>query len=191
MLNHPNFHWAADLDLVVELASRGVTLMEVRNEAVDSRNEGDAHHPSTEALWDAALSRGARLFATATDDAHHYDDAELQRSMGRPAYTGDRGFVMVHADKTPMAIRKAIEAGDFYGSTGVVLDEVTMTRDRVHVAASKDLTFEVVGTRGAVLTTIRGRVLDFDPRSAPAGYLRVRAHDVAGHVAFTQPLSLP
>lgn len=191
MLNHPNFHDAASTDLLVELAAHGVTLLEVRNEAVDSHNEGDATHPSTEAMWDAALTRGARVFGTATDDAHHYDDAGAVRALGRTAYTGDRGFVMVRADKTPTAIRAAVERGDFYGSTGVVLDEVAMEPKAIHVHATKDVSFDVIGTGGVVLSTTEGRVVDFDPAKAPRGYVRVRAHDVAGRVAFTEPLFLP
>ena len=90
--------------------------------AVDSNNEGGGRRLSTEALWDAALTRGAHVFGTATDDAHHYAAAPLARARGEIAYTGDRGWVMVRAARTEAAIRAAIVAGDFYASTGVVLD---------------------------------------------------------------------
>jgi len=120
-VNHPNFHYGADAALLVKLAARGARLVEIANEAVDSNNEGDASHPSTEALWDAALDAGARLYGTATDDAHHYYDADEVRAKGETAFTGDRGFVMVHARKTPQDIREAIERGEFYASTGLVL----------------------------------------------------------------------
>lgn len=187
MLNHPNFHYAADADLLVSLAGRGVSLVEIANQAVDSHNEGDADHPSTEAMWDAALTRGAHVFGTATDDAHHYDDASAVRALGHTAYTGDRGFVMVHADKSPEAIRAAIAKGDFYGSTGVVLEEVTLGPKRLHVVSTTDVTFEVIGTGGVVVATSHGRSLDFDSSTAKPGYLRVRVRDVAGRMAFTQP----
>src|SRR5690606_31453203 len=40
-LNHPNFHYAADVDLIEQLARRGVLLMEIANVSEDSNNEGD------------------------------------------------------------------------------------------------------------------------------------------------------
>ncbi len=39
-LNHPNFHHGADLEVLLTLAARGLTLVEIENQAVDSNNEG-------------------------------------------------------------------------------------------------------------------------------------------------------
>ena len=117
-LNHPNFHYAADARLVTALAADGLTLMEVANQAWDSNNEPTDGHPSTEAIWDAVLSTGATLYGTATDDAHHYDDADAARARGDEVFVGDLGFVMVRARKDPAAIRDALARGDFYASTG-------------------------------------------------------------------------
>ncbi len=191
MLNHPNFQYAADTELVVSLASHGLTMLEVANEAVDSNNLGDAHHPSTEAIWDAALTRGARLWGTATDDAHDYDDADAVAARGETAYVGNRGFVMVRSEKTPRAIRTAIENGDFYGSTGLLFDEVSQSRTTIHLATHDDVTFDVVGTGGVVLQSSRGRSIDFDVTKAKPGYVRARAKDEHGHIAFTEPVFIP
>ena len=191
-LNHPNFHHGADLEVLLALAARGLTLVEIENRAVDSNNEGDARHGSTEALWDAALLRGARVLGTATDDAHHYGDAEAVRARGETAYVGDRGFVMVRAEKTEAAIRAAIVAGDFYGSTGVVLDRLELSPEAVVVEVRADAapaTIEVIAD-GKVAATAHGAALRFDPRQARAGYLRVRVVDGAGRRAFSQPLWL-
>jgi hypothetical protein len=114
-INHPNFHYgAADPALLVELSKRGATLLEIAAAAADSDNEGDATHLSTEALWDAALDGGAKLYGTATDDAHDFAD---------PLEPHDRGFVMVMAKKTPQDIREALEHGQFYASTGLLLSQ--------------------------------------------------------------------
>jgi hypothetical protein len=189
-LNHPNFHRGADVEVLVALAARGLVLLEIANQAVDSDNDGDARHPSTEALWDAALRRGARVFATATDDAHHYGDAEKVRARGEIAYVGDRGFVMVRADKSAAGLRAAIGAGDFYSSTGITLDRLELSPDAIAVdvpPAIADPLIEVIAD-GAVIERIRGAALRFDPRGRAAGYLRVRVTDTAGRRAWTQPL---
>jgi hypothetical protein len=190
-LNHPNFHFGADASMLVGLARRGLALVEIANEAVDSTNEGDATHPSVEALWDEALTRGARVFGTATDDAHHYLDADEVRGRGETAYVGDRGFVMVRAEKTAAGIRAAIAAGDFYSSTGVLLDTVEMAREAIAIdvrGGGEETAFEVIGQGGAVIARARGASLRFDPRTAPPGYVRVRIRDKEGRRAWTQPV---
>ena len=57
VLDHPNFHYAADAALTGSLVESGLRFFEVANEAVDSNNEGDPAHPSTEAIWDSVLGR--------------------------------------------------------------------------------------------------------------------------------------
>ncbi len=127
-LNHPNFQGGAGLDELLALGSRGLALVEIANMAVDSNNDGGGRHLSTEALWDAALTRGAHVFGTATDDTHHYADAAAVERRGEIAYTGDRGFVVVRAAALESAIRAAIEAGDFYASTGVTFERIELGR---------------------------------------------------------------
>lgn len=200
-LNHPNFHYAADLEVIMHLVDRGLRLMEVANMAIDSNNEGDADHPSTEALWDAALTRGATLYGTATDDAHHYDDVAETEARGEIAYVGDRGWVMVRSKRDRKAIREAIERGDFYASTGVTFSVVETSTKRIRlevVSGGSEVDYVVVGAGGRILHRHRGRSLDFDPSPALASarpgersYVRVRAEGSGGDRAWTQPVFAP
>jgi hypothetical protein len=190
-INHPNFHYAADVDVLVAVASRGATLIEIANMAVDSQNEGDATHPSTEALWDASLARGARLFATATDDAHHYGDAERVRARGETAYVGDRGWVMVRAARDAESIRAAVARGDFYASTGVLLSRLELSPEAIAVDVVRPASgavIELVGEGGRVVQRSEGTALRADPRGVPGRYLRVRVTAPDGSRAWTQPL---
>jgi hypothetical protein len=161
---------------------------------VDSDNQGGGGRLSTEALWDEALARGARVFGTATDDAHHYADAARVQARGDVAYTGDRGWVMVRAGRSEAAIRAAVVAGDFYASTGVVLDALDLGPGGLFVEPRPDgapYTFEVIAG-GRVISRTQGASLHFDPRAtvtAP-GYARVRVTDEAGTKAWTQPVWL-
>jgi hypothetical protein len=142
-VNHPNFHFAADRPLLEELARRtgavsGVPapsaplLLEVANQSDDVQNAGDADHVDTETLWDQLLTAGARYFAVASDDAHHYDDAAEARARGEEVFVGDRGFLMVRARPDAGSLRRALLEGDFYASTGVILE--SMERSRVALA---------------------------------------------------------
>lgn len=192
MVNHPNFHYAADAELLAALAGRGLTLLEVANEAVDSNNEGDDMHPSTEGLWDAVLSTGARVWGVATDDAHHYYDAPAVRERGELAHVGDRGFVMVRAEREPGAIRAAIERGDFYASSGVVLGDVAWDgktlRVTVDAAAEGPHRFTFLGDGGKELHRQRGREAAFVLPEGYGGYVRAVVEDRQGRKAWVQPV---
>lgn len=187
-LNHPNYGYAADAALLTKLAARGVTLVEIANQSSDTNNDGDATHPSTEELWDEALTAGARLFGTATDDAHDYYDDPADAPPG--ADTGDRGFVMVRAEPTQRSIRQALLRGDFYATTGVLLDRLEMSADLVVIEATGEepVWFEAVGEHGVVLRREQGRSFRFEPRSMPSSYVRVRVTDATSRRAWTQPL---
>lgn len=189
MLNHPNFADGADIDVVMDLASKGMVLLEIENRAVDSENEGRPGRPSTEALWDAALARGARVFGTATDDAHHYEDAEDTRNRGEPAYVGHRGWVMVRAEKNEAAIRRALEAGDFYATTGLLVDSIQNGPEKIEVRVARAATFEVLGPAG-VLFTSEGTSLSWDIPSTAERFVRVRVKDAQGRRALLQPIFL-
>jgi len=123
VLNHPNFGWgvrAEDLVLAEEL-----TFFEVFNGHPAVNNYGFENKPSCERIWDIALalrlgkSRLPALYALATDDAHGY------HSFGVGRVNPGRGWIMVRAPYlSAEAIVRAMEAGDFYASTGVLLDDV-------------------------------------------------------------------
>jgi hypothetical protein len=191
-LNHPNFQRGADAGVLVALARRGLALVEIANQAVDSGNEGDGRHLSTEAMWDVALASGARVWGTATDDAHHYEDAARARARGETAYVGDRAFVMVRADRTEAAIRAAVTAGDFYATTGVVLERLEVSPDAIDVAVRPSrppYVFEVIAD-GRTTRTETGTAIHVDPRREGQGYVRVRITDASGRRAWTQPAML-
>ncbi len=190
-LNHPDFQGGADLDVVLTLAKRGLGLVEIANQAVDSGNEGGPGRLSTEALWDAALEGGARVFGTATDDAHHYGDAAAVRARGGIAYTGDRGFVMVRAARTEEAIRAALVAGDFYASTGVILDRMERGPDGFLVeprAVSPPYTFELIADAEVVERTTQAAPPRWAMPPAARVYARLRVTDALGRRAWTQPV---
>lgn len=187
-LNHPNFHYAADARLLAALAGEGLGLFELANAATDSNNAGDAAHPSTETMWDDALTRGARLFAVATDDTHHYFDAAAARARGETAYVGDRGFVVVHASRDVAAIRAALLSGDFYASTGLRLRTLVRTPEAIELTTDAPCDLEFVGDSGIVQRRVRGTHARMALSEARGPYLRARACDDAGHTAWTQPI---
>jgi hypothetical protein len=193
-INHPNFHWAADADTIAAVAD-GPLLLEVANEAIDSVNGGDATHPSTFAIWDQLLARGVHVWGTATDDAHHYGDAERVRARGELAFEGDRGWVMVRAPRDANAeqLRAAVSRGDFYASNGAVLDDIECDAGALSVWAQ--------APGAAVRCFAGGEPFPAEPAestrrvcalaSTPGAYVRAEIVDADGRRAWTQPCWSP
>jgi len=157
-VNHPSWPsydiTAEDLAEAVEARS-----FEVCNASEGSNRLGDPQHPSTDRIWDIANTlRIARLkkpplLAVATDDAHHYQ--VFAPDKANPG----RGFVMVRARAlAPEAVVEAMDRGDFYASTGVLLSVVSFD------AASGVLGIEVRQQPGAKYTIdFLGTPADYDP----------------------------
>jgi hypothetical protein len=133
-LNHPNFGWGVTPEDIA--AVPGERYFEVYNGHRSVRNYGDAEHLSTEQLWDYVLTLrlrklgGPPLYAFATDDAHNYHQEQAMANPGR-------GWVMVRATALdPDVLTEAMQRGDFYASSGVVLDEISATRESLEIRIS-------------------------------------------------------
>lgn len=121
-VNHPNFGWAVQPEDLVPLV--GEHFFEVYNGHPAVHNEGDDERPGTEPMWDFVNTRRlgeghGLLYGLAVDDAHSYHEART--GLANPG----RGWVMVRADALESgAIIAALEAGDFYASSGVELEDI-------------------------------------------------------------------
>ena len=149
-INHPNFRWGITVEdlMRVELEK----FFEIYNGHPGVNNDGDATRLGMDAMWDAMLAfRLAELkldavFGVGTDDSHHYHAIGLGKSN-----TG-RGWVMVRARHlTAESIVHAMEAGDFYASSGVTLSDVQRGPNRLAVEIQGEpgvsYTTQFIGTR--------------------------------------------
>ena len=149
-LNHPNFHWAVTAEDLMQL--KGEKFFEVYNGHPGTRTLGDGQHASTERIWDIILTwRLSKLgldpmFALATDDSHFYHKFDSTKS------NPGRGWVMVKMDQlTPEKIVQAMEAGDFYASTGVRLKKILRDPKKLSVEVEPEsgvnYKIQFIGTR--------------------------------------------
>lgn len=183
VINHPNYYWGMTAGVLVEVAKRGATAVEIANVQFDRNwNGGNKDHLSTEALWDAALVAGARLWGLASDDAHDYDES------GGGKYPPGGGWVVVKARRDPRAILDALAAGRFYSSTGVTLARAEVDGDALVVEVSPTggnqhtITFIENGTVVATSSELTARRLV--PRT---GYVRAVITRDDGKKAWVQP----
>ena len=105
-----------------------------------------------------------------------------------------RGWIAVRAPRLEAgALRVALERGDFYASTGVVLDEVTPTERSlaVKVRAQGDSKYRVqfIGRGGQVLS--EANELSAYTFKGTEGYVRAKVLESNGRVAWVQPVVVP
>jgi hypothetical protein len=149
-VNHPNFRWAITAEELMQLDND--LFFEVYNGHPLVYNLGDAEHAGTDRVWDIILThRLAKLqkgivWGLATDDSHNYHNEPKRNS--RPL----RGWVVVRAKElSAAALIEAMERGDFYSSSGVVLKDVQRVSGRISIEIEPEpgitYTTEFIGTR--------------------------------------------
>lgn len=148
-LNHPNFGYAVTAEDMMRL--QGEKFFEVYNGHPGVHNTGDGTHASTERIWDIVLSQRLAvldlplMYGLAIDDGHNYHNIPSRAS--EPG----RGWVMVQArELNAETIVLAMEAGDFYSTSGVALKSFDRHKDRLEVHVDpiegETYTIEFVGT---------------------------------------------
>jgi hypothetical protein len=183
-VNHPNFRWALTAADLLHVSR--YRLLEIWNGHPHVHNEGGGERPSVEAVWDELLGAGQVVYGIAVDDAHHFQ-AEFAPERSNPG----RGWIAVRARRLePKALMDALEAGEFYASTGVTLRDVRAERETlaVSIAAEGDFryTTRFIGSGGAVLATC-GEVDCVYRLGGREAYVRATVRDSGGREAWVQP----
>lgn len=156
-LNHPNYVWGVTAEELMRVHGEG--FFEVYNGHPGVHNGGDHAHLGTDEMWDVILTRRLAelhlgvMYGIGTDDAHDYHQVILGKS------NPFRGWIMVRATHlTPESVIRAMEAGDFYSSSGVTLTDVTRT--------DQTLALEIQAEPGVTYTTqFIGTRRGYDPAS--------------------------
>jgi len=159
MLCHPTWPY---YDVLPEVLIEGheIEFFEFRNVAAGPAREYP-DMPSMEQYWDIVnsfrISNGhTPIYGVITDDTHHWRD--FRDNTSNPS----RGWIFVRAEKLNACVLiRAMNQGDFYGTTGVVLKDVrfdpearTLTVE-VEPAEGVEYTIRFVGTKRGFDTTRR------------------------------------
>lgn len=165
-INHPNFGWAVTPEDIIEI--HGERFFEVYNGHPAVHNFGDETRPGMDELWDRVLTSylldgKLPLYGLAVDDSHNYHEMKVGKS------NSGRGWIRVKASSlSPEAIIEAMEAGDFYASSGVEFDRIVHTEGKLSVAVRPEegvnYTIRFIGTKnsdpdhpGVILQEVKGR----------------------------------
>jgi hypothetical protein len=187
-INHANFQWALTTDDLRQVKNN--KLFEIYNGHPTVNNLGGGGVPGLEEIWDRLLSSGQLLYGIAVDDAHTF------KQPGNPLVAGPgRGWVMVRAPRLESgALLEAMERGDFYASTGVVLDDVTVTRTdmtvKVKPEPSSKYRIQFIGQAGKLLREVPEGSASY-AFSGDEGYVRAKVLESNGRTAWCQPVRVP
>lgn len=184
LVNHPNFKWAFGAEALT--AAAGAKLLEVWSGFPASRSDGDAAHPSVEAMWDSTLTMGMDFAAVAVDDMHNLGAIHIREKPGP-----GRGWVDVFAyHASEREICDALARGWLIASNGVRLGRITVQGDSFSVVPfAPGGQVDFIGREGKVLA--RQRV---DPSGRPnvyrlrggEDYVRAKVTAPNGACAWTQ-----
>lgn len=178
--NHPNFAYALNADDIASV--KKLSYLELYNAHPLVNNHGDHEHPGVEEMWDDLLTRGKRIYALASDDAHYFHTDDPKKS--RPGF----GWIMVRSHKLrSKEIIEAMDSGDFYASSGVILNDVVrgynyqVSVNKKETASILNLNsdnFEVIiefiGENGKVFKTVQESDASFSVKSVNSRYIRSR-----------------
>jgi hypothetical protein len=148
-VNHPNFHYAITPEDLMRV--KGENFFEVYNGHPEVHNNGNTNHMGVEAMWDLMLAtrltalKMPLIYGTAVDDSHHYHAFSPKRS------NSGRGWIVVRAAKlSAESIIRAMEEGDFYASSGVVLRNIIKRKNELTVEVEPepgvDYSIRIIGT---------------------------------------------
>ncbi|MFS4445910.1 PHP domain-containing protein [Maribacter sp. 2307UL18-2] len=168
-VNHPNFGYAIHLNDMISL--NGERFFEVYNGHPMVHNMGDSTRVSTEEMWDLINisyleNKKPIMYGLATDDSHHY------HKSGNEWSNAGRGWVMVQADSlSASSLITALEAGNFYSSTGITLKSITRENNRLFIEIDQEkgveYTLTFIGLRNGKseteeLISVKGNQADFE-----------------------------
>ena len=187
-INHPNYHWAITTNDLLQV--NNYKLFEIFNGHPFVNNQGGGESPGLEEMWDILLSSGKLVYGIAVDDAHHF-----KRPWDKNAALPGQGWVMVRAESlTVDNIVIALQKGEFYASTGVVLadysvanDVITITIDEANPRHQTRYRTEFIGEGGKLLEETATNPAIYNIQRSQK-YVRAKISDSNGKVAWIQPL---
>lgn len=208
ILNHPNFGRRIHSHEILPV--KNLYMFELYNAHPGVHSFGNAHRPNLEQVWDALLEKGMKIYGVSSDDAH-----KLQQ-WGEKENNPGRGWIMVNSHElTSDAITQSMLRGDFYSSSGIMLEKLVRGDNHIEVSVDKDETarelesefifgrpvkkgvpgtfIDFIGPGGEVLKTVQGISASFETEGIYLRTkitLRVKKEDgsLREYYAWTQPV---
>ena len=186
-INHPNFTWAFDHEVIRQV--RGAHLLEIYNGHPKVNVYGAGGKPGYEEIWDRVLSSGLPIWGVATDDSHQF-----KGEFGPQRINPGRCWIMVKAARLDEdSIMNSLRSGEFYASTGVILEKLEQGESGISLRVCQDAdsvyTTRIVGADNVTLKETFGTEAAYSPRGGER-YFRASITSSSGAQAWTHPVFL-
>ena len=175
--NHPT--WSLE-DYHQYTAYEGMDAMEIFNYA--SFVSGNSEE--NERVYEDMLRAGKKIYCIAADDNHN------KFEEGHPRHNSFGGFIMLKADKLDYkTVIQSLKNGDFYASTGALIDELYIEDGKLVVCLPKParVNFASSSRHGRAVIAEPGETVtraEF-PLSPNDTFFRVKVVDFNGKVAYS------
>jgi hypothetical protein len=174
VLNHPNWQLTPHYRREELEAKQHYDGIEIYN-AVIERLPGYAIATDK---WDYLLARGRKVLGFATDDSHCDTDI---------------GFAAIYVrskSRTPKAIMAAMKAGNFYASSGALIDDIRCEDGIIDIETPDAQQIEARSDGGMRIACVNDRGMRFDMREVKRRYVRFTVYGTGSAMAWTQPFFL-
>lgn len=176
IMGHPNWGRGFDHCPQAQLtALQGYTGIEIYNGVIRVL-EGS---PRATDRWDQLLAGGRRVWGFASDDCHREGDEQVAWMM------------LQSQERTAAAILKALQAGRFYCTTGVMIYNIALDGDEVIIESENAQKIVAFGDGGMRIAEVHGSEMSFEMELAQGcTYVRFEAYGYGEGTAWTQPFFL-
>jgi hypothetical protein len=140
---HSSGYTYDELELIFGNPEKGIRAFKNLPDALEIGNKGydfskRTKYKNAEEKWDHLLSKGNRLWGTASEDAHGHASFE--------------GWVVVYMDElTQNELLKSLKSGNFYASQGPAIESVQLKNKTITIKTNTPSTIEFIGKNGKIL----------------------------------------
>jgi len=175
VLNHPNWQLTPHYRREELLAKEHYDGIEIYNGVIERL----AGYAIATDKWDYLLARGRRVLGFATDDSHCDTDI------------GSAAIYVRCRSRSRKAIMSAIKAGNFYASSGAVIDDIRFEDGIIEIETPDAQQIEARSDGGMRIACVKDRVMRFDMRETSRRYVRFTVYGEGSAMAWTQPFFEP
>ncbi len=173
-LNHPNWQLRSHYRREELEARSNYDGIEIYNGVIE-RLQGYAI--STD-KWDYLLAKDIKCLGFANDDSHRYEDI---------------GFASMYVRAktcTPAAVMSALKSGNFYCSSGAVIDDIRMSKGIIEIETPDAQEIQVRANGGCLIHRVFDKSIRLDTRDFGVNYVRFAIFGQGASMAWTQPFFL-
>ncbi|MBM4176756.1 MAG: T9SS type A sorting domain-containing protein [Ignavibacteria bacterium] len=170
-LNHPRY------DQIPITAKQVIENMQSRLMHVEIYNGVTINQPGHTdiSVWDSVLSTGRLIYGVAADDSH------------RESHQAKAWIMVYSSSNNKDTLVKAIRNGDFYCSTGIILDSIFYSSNRIYLKSQNGNSIKFIGKDGNTLSTVSSNEASYTVIGTEK-YVRAEIGNSSGQRGWIQPL---